>query len=174
MMNKYEVSGVRPALEKARKDDAGIIAELYKSAIGRFGCTWNEYYPTREDAEYDISNDCLYKITLDGNFIGCVSIVPENELDGLDLWKSDGANPREIARLVIKEEYSGNGYAASALSALFEIMKNDGVTAVRLLAAKDNISAVRTYEKLGFDFCGECYMYENNYYACELEMCFRK
>lgn len=46
MMNKYEVSGVRPALEKARKDDAGIIAELYKSAIGRFGCTWNEYYPT--------------------------------------------------------------------------------------------------------------------------------
>lgn len=35
------------------------------------------------------------------------------------------------------------------------------------LAARSNRAAVRTYEKLGFELCGECRMYDIDFYMYE-------
>ncbi|MCQ2425848.1 MAG: GNAT family N-acetyltransferase [Lachnospiraceae bacterium] len=155
-----------PKLRKATASDLNAVISLYRAAIGREGCTWNEFYPTREDAENDLSHGCLYVGTLGDEVMASVSVVPENELDGYVFF--DGKNAREIARITVAKQYAGRGYAALLLRQLFERMKKDGVSSVRLLAAKGNAAALKTYENLGFSVRGEVSAYGNEYYAEEL------
>lgn len=157
-----------PKLRKAAASDLNDVISLYHAAIGREGCTWNEFYPTREDAENDLSHGCLYVGTLRDEIMASISVVPENELDGYVFF--DGKNAREIARITVAKQDAGRGYAALLLRQLFEIMKKDGISAVRLLAAKGNTAALKTYENLGFQIKGEVSAYGNEYYAEELSL----
>ena len=56
---------------------------------------------------------------------------------------------------------------ADIISAVTRSLKNEGCPAVHLLAARANRAAVRTYEKLGFELCGECRMYDIDFYMYE-------
>ena len=73
-MNEY-------ILRIAEKEDLPVVARLYSEAAGRTGCTWNEYYPTKEDAENDLAHGCLYVYENRKEVIGAISVVPENEHD---------------------------------------------------------------------------------------------
>lgn len=155
-------------VRRAREGDLNDVRALYRSVIGRPGCTWNEYYPGEEEITADFSAGTLYLITEDGTTVGTVSVVPENELDGLDCWKQkDRAG--EIARVAVSPARQGRGIAAEALKILFDsVMKPAGLTAVHLLVAVGNPAAINTYRKLGFAFYGTVSMYGNEYYTGEL------
>ena len=153
-------------LRRAEEKDIPSVVSLYSDAVGREGCTWNEYYPTRDDAENDLKNGCLYVYEYDGKTIGAISIVPENELDEMECWKKN-EDVREFARVTVSEEYSGHGFAGMMVGELFSVLSSQGCKSVHILAAKCNKAALRTYEKLGFEFVGECFMYGNNYFAAE-------
>lgn len=161
--NDFEV---RPASH----DELDAVCELYASCIGRDGCTWNEYYPSREDAENDLGSGCLYVGVHDGKVIATISVVPENELDGQKFWNIDDGKTREIARIAVSRLYEGHGYAKALVSRIIDILRTENCTAVHLLVAKRNINAVRLYRSLGFEFVGECFMYGNDYYACEMKL----
>ncbi len=153
-------------LKQAEEKDVSEAVSLYSDAVGREGCTWNEYYPTREDARCDFEHDCLYVFVSDGKIVGAVSVVPENELDSLECWKIN-EDVREIARVTVSKELSGQGLGAKMVGELLCVLKNGGFRAVHILAAKQNAAALKTYKKLGFEFVGECFMYGNDYFAAE-------
>lgn len=155
-----------PTLRKATANDIYHVVALYKDASGREGCTWNEYYPTSDDAAYDNEKGCLYVYESDGKIIGAVSVIYENELDDMEFWKVK-ENVREIARVTISKEYSGHGYAASMVGRLLDVLSGKGCKAVHILAAKCNAAALKTYEKLGFEIVSDCFMYGNDYFAAE-------
>ena len=154
------------SVRRAAADDLSAVAALYRDAVGRPGCTWNEQYPTAEDAAADLEAGGLYLLCRGGEVIGALSVVPENELDGLPFWTS-AEKPREIARVVIDRRMAGHGYAAVLLSAVLSSLRADGCDAVRLLVSPGNPAAIRTYEKLGFRPAHSVFLYGNDFCAME-------
>ena len=169
---------------KGRREEAEKILKLYQSVIGSEFCTWNEFYPGREEINADMSCGNLYVLTEEKNpgdggaygedrIVGAASIVSENELDDLEFWsRPETAGDREekvceIARIVVAPEYQGKGLAKKLLISLEEILRERGCSAVRLLVAVKNKPACRAYLHCGFRILGECDRYDDHYYVCE-------
>ena len=51
-----------------------------------------------------------------------------------------------------------------------EELKNRGYQAVHLLVAKDNVTALRSYDKLNFESVGECELWGHMYWCYEKEL----
>lgn len=153
-------------LRRAKASDIDDIAAIYRSCIGIAGTTWNEYYPLRRDAERDLAVNGLYVAEVGGTTVGCVSVI-RSELEALAGWRMRGDGVLELSRLAVRPDRRGHGYAADIISAVTRSLKNDGCPAVHLLAARSNRAAVRTYEKLGFELCDECRMYDIDFYMYE-------
>lgn len=152
---------------KAEPSDFDAINALYRLCSEEPMCTWNEFYPTLEEIEKDHASDCLFVLTLDQTIIGTISVVPENELDGLDVWGDTLYPARELARVAVHPMHRGNGYAFRMLEMILGILRDDGVRCVRLLASCDNPPAVKTYEKAGFLSMGTVEAWGSRYYAME-------
>ncbi len=157
----------------ARPDEAEAVYALYQSVIGTLFCTWNTAYPGREEVARDLSCRCLYVLAEDGQIIGALSVVPENELDHLPCWSdvpgapgSPGAH-REIARVVIARPRQGMGLAGQMVDAISALLAAEGCSAIRLSVAKINLPAAATYRKAGFRTVGEAILYGGAYLLME-------
>ena len=89
--------------------------------------------------------------------IGAISIVPNNEMDDIPLWKNKD-NACEIARIVISKKHQGKGLAKTMVEYIFPICIHKGFTSIHLSCQRDNIPANKTYHKLGFEKVGEKYI----------------
>lgn len=152
---------------KAKETDLPAVLALYRSVVGTKGSIWDENYPSEENLQNDFQTGGLYVLKDNKNLIGAVSLVAENELDDLDCWKTRDGTQRECARLAVSPQHQGKGYARELANRMLFQLKKDGCHAVHILAAKCNTHAVNLYRSLGFEFCGECSLYGNKYYACE-------
>ncbi|MCQ2353621.1 MAG: GNAT family N-acetyltransferase [Clostridia bacterium] len=158
---------MKDRIRKAKKSDLERIFEMYSSAIGREGCTWNELYPTYKEINNDYAHGCLYVYLHCDQVIGAVSVVLENELDEIDLWKIKDGSQKEIARVVIADGFTGIGFAGKMINCILKLLSKKGCRGVHLLVAKCNTAAVKLYKKSGFDYLGETSMYGNVYYIGE-------
>ncbi|NLD87152.1 MAG: GNAT family N-acetyltransferase [Clostridiales bacterium] len=153
-------------LRLANTGEREEILSLYRSVMGTKFCTWNEDYPSMEEIDNDIENNCLYVMTSEGRIIASISIVPERELDELQVW-SEREDAAELARLVVNRDCQGKGLAFRMLSEMEELLREKGTKTVHLLAAKQNIPAVKTYLKADYEIKGEVNIYGNSYFAME-------
>lgn len=153
---------------KAKQNEKNAVSALYRSAIGREGCTWNEFYPGEIELREDFETGNLYVLAENrGAVIGAVSVVHTNELDDLACWQMTGYSVREIARVVISEAYHGHRYSEKMLQELFRIFKAEGCRAVHLLVGVKNAAAQKVYRSLGFTCRAACQLYGEHYYAYE-------
>lgn len=158
----------RATLAPAGYDDLESVVSLYREAAGSEFSTWNEYYPTEEEASADLAAGCLYTLKKGGEIVGAISVVPERELDDLPCWRVRGDGVREIARVVIADKYRGRGYSKIMVSELLAKLRSERVCAVHLTVAIKNLPAQALYRSQGFSFCPEKFsMWGNEYYACE-------
>lgn len=149
----------------ARRDEAQAVLSLYQRARSNEFCTWNDSYPGMGEIEADIETNNLYVLTHESKIVGAISIVPKNELDAFDCWTCKEG--KEIARVVIDEEYQGNGLSYEMLEKLILILCEKGCVSVRLSVVKTNLPAYKTYIKAGFTTVAEAQMYGNSYYLME-------
>ncbi len=152
----------------AISDDLPQIASLYRAAIGTPGCTWNENYPGAFELEHDFASGNLYVLSEGKTVIGAVSVVSPNELDNTCAWEVQ--NAKEIARVVISQDYQGRGLAVQMLSRLFEKLHQEGCSAMHLSAACCNAAAIKTYQRLGFSFLAQADLYGHRFYLCEKKL----
>lgn len=153
-------------LRNATKADLPQILKLYRSVIGKRGCTWDEFYPNETTLQEDFNAKQLYVLFKDKRMIGAASIVPENELDDLDCWQIR-ENAKEIARIVIAPEYQSKGYGKHLVNKLCLKIERMGCKAVHILAAKENHPALNLYRETGFQNKGSCHRYDLDFYAYE-------
>ncbi len=153
-------------LRLAEKAELSAVCLLYEAAKNEELCSWNEFYPTLEDAKNDFENNCLYILSDSQNILGALSVVPENEMDHFDCW-TETPNPREISRVVISREFRGRGLAALMVGEIMKILSKRGESAIRLSVTEGNAPAFKTYEKCGFEHRGETDMYGGHYYLME-------
>ena len=149
----------------AQPGDAESIFSLYQEARKGTFCVWNDSYPGMAEISHDLETNNLYVLTHQGNIIGAISIVPENELDDFDCWTcKDG---KEIARVVIAQAYQGQGLSFEMVQSITQILRQKGCKAIHLSVVKANLPAFKTYIKAGFSVVGEAQMYENSYFLME-------
>ncbi len=152
-----------PTLRPARADELDAVLALYKSVLGTPFCVWNDEYPSRIELDRDFEANNLYILTENGKIIGAVSVVPENELDHLEVWRVRDGSQIELARIVISLDCRGRGLAAYMLGELISRLDS----AIHISAAVGNLPALKTYKKLGFDIMGEAELYGGRYYLLE-------
>lgn len=156
-------------LQQAKKEDLRQILKMYRSVIGKPGCSWSVSYPNEVNLYEDFSTGNLYVLRKGKKMIGAGSIVPKNELDDLDCW-THRQNAREIARLVIAPEYQSKGYGKHLVRKLCHRLEKMGCQAVHLLASVDNHHALNLYRETGFRNVGQCRRYDHDYYAYERKL----
>lgn len=159
-------------LRLVKKCELDIVLKLYKEAQKSPFCVWNDEYPTKREIDVDYETNNLFVYVDNNEIVGALSIVPINEMDDCLEWKIKD-NVCEIARIVIDKKYHGKNLASKMVKEIFDICKNRSFKAIHLSCQKDNIPAIKTYQKLGFEFVGEKFMYNYQYYLCEknLENC---
>lgn len=152
---------------KATISDLSAVFDLYKEAVGREGCAWDDEYPGEFWLNRDFETGNLYVMTNEENTpVGAVSVVYENELDALADWR-ESKNACEIARVVVQKALAGQGLAQKMLLRLFALLSEKGAAAVHLSVSAANPAAVKTYRRLGFAFLGECELYGGLFFLCE-------
>ncbi len=151
----------------ADADDADKILSLYRSVIGSEFCVWDEVYPGMEEIRADLETKNLFVLRSCAEIVGAISIVPENELDELECWRDRDGSIAEIARVTVAPGFQGRGLARIMVQEIEKILVDRGFTRVHLLVARENIPALKTYEKAGYPVMGECDMYGHRYFACE-------
>ena len=162
---------------RARREEAEEILQLYRSLIGTEYCVWTENYPTEREAEFDLSRNalfCLYERMPEpderGRLIGTISIDDDPEVEALSCWSEDLTPVAELSRLGVAVEYQNRGIARILLQEAMAELKSQGYKAVHILVAKDNVKALRSYEKLHFSTAGECELFGHSYWCYEKEL----
>lgn len=153
-------------LRLVKKDELDIILKLYKEAQESPFCVWNDEYPTKNEIDADYETNNLFVYVNNDEVVGAISIVPINEMDDCLEWKIKD-NVCEIARIVISKKHHGKNLAYEMVKEIFDICIKRSFKAVHLSCQKENIPAIKTYKKLGFNFVGEKFMYNYQYYLCE-------
>ncbi len=151
----------------ARNEEREAIHAIYESVKGGEFCVWDETYPTYTEIDGDLAANTLYVLADGERIAGVLSVVPENEMDGLDCWKVKDGEQREIGRIAVSPDYRGHGLAGKMVESACELLKKSGASAVHISAAKINIPAQKTYRRLGFETVGEEYMYGADYLLLE-------
>lgn len=177
---------------RAKREEAEEILRLYRSLIGTEYCVWTEDYPTEREVEFDLSRDalfCLHEITSEsdrreqgtglseerlpemrGRLMGVISIDDDPEVKALPCWSADLTPVAELSRLGVAAEYQNRGIARILLQEAMAELKELGYKAVHILVAKDNVKALRSYEKLQFTTAGECELFGHSYWCYEKEL----
>ncbi len=153
----------RPAYEK----DENAVLSLYRGMAGRGFCVWNDEYPTLREIRHDTETGNLYLLCDGREIVGSLSVMPENELDGLPLWEEKGGSPRELARIAVRADHRGRGLAGRMVATISVHLRAAGATSLRLSVAAGNLPALKTYEKEGFSVRGEASLYGGAYCLVE-------
>ena len=151
---------------KAEIKEQKKIADLYRSVIGMPFCSWNEYYPGEEEIRGDLAAESLYVLEENGELIGAISIVPENELDELDCWTVK-ENAREFARVVLRPGCQHKGRSYYLVEGILQELQKQHVGAVHISVVKKNLPALKLYENMCFVRRGEADLYGHSFYLCE-------
>lgn len=137
--------------DRVRKEEADTVLKLYRSLLGTPYCVWTEDYPTEKEVEFDFSRDALFCMRDDdGNIIGVISIDDDPNVECLTCWSKTMVPSAEVSRVGVYQEFQNQGYQA-----------------VHLLVAKDNVKALRSYDKLNFESVGECELWGHMYWCYE-------
>ena len=144
---------------KAKREEAEEILQLYQSLIGTEYCVWTESYPTEREVEFDLSRNalfCLYEKMPE----------PDEREQRARLSEGQTVGPLPVTRgRLIGTISIDDDPEVEALSCW-----SQGYKAAHILVAKDNVKALRSYEKLHFTTAGECELFGHSYWCYEKEL----
>ena len=150
----------------AKENELFTIMELYNEAKQSEFCVWNEFYPTINEINEDYKTKNLYVYLIENEIVGAISVVPENELDEIMEWTVK-EKVKEIARVVVRKQFQGNNISFKMVINIIGILKKQNYKAIHLSCQCDNIPAIKTYKKLGFNFICKKDLFGHKYYICE-------
>ena len=135
--------------ERVKREEADKVLKLYRSLLGTPYCVWTEEYPSEKEVEFDLSRDALFCMRDDaGNIAGVISIDDDPNVECLTCWSETMVPSAEVSRVGVCQEFQNQGIAGKLLKGVMEELKKRGYKAVHLLVAKDNVKALRSYDKL--------------------------
>lgn len=137
----------------ATTEDLPILKTMFDSIVDNMNSMniriWNEYYPY-EEFEIDIENKSLYVITIDSIIVATLGLFRDNDAKDNFKWNSCDNNAMYIARVGVNVDYLRQGIGSKIIDYAKNIVKNLGITHLRLLVAEINTPAINLYKKNNF------------------------
>ena len=152
----------------ALPEDAECIMKLYKTMVGKEGCTWSEDYPSMETLISDIKkgNEFCMKDN-NGNIVAAIAIDEDAEVEQLEVWSKEYKNAGELSRLAVREDCQNRGLAKEMIEYVRKEMEKRGYDNIHFLASKTNPAALACYEKMDVEIVGEAFLYETDWWCYE-------
>jgi ribosomal protein S18 acetylase RimI-like enzyme len=157
-------------IEKAKVKDKDAILKLYKSQLGRQYCPWNEYYPTMEEIDFDLSRDALLVMREDGKIIAAISIDDDDSVNNLDCWTDELQPGGELSRLAVDPEFQNQGIAKEMINYGMKALKERDFKSLHFLVNRHNLKAMKSYAAFGFNKVGECELYDQPMFCYEMKL----
>lgn len=120
---------------------------------------WQDGYPNPDVIQKDIECGTGFVLTDGTVIIGYVSVVANDEPEYARIegeWLSNG-DFVVAHRIAIAENYTGKGLAKRILGAVEDFAVSKHINSVKVDTNFDNIAMIKTFEKLGYIYCGEVY-----------------
>lgn len=152
---------------KASEQDREEILALYRAQLGRDFCPWDEYYPSEETIDWDLSREALFVLKSGGRIKAAISIEEDEDHDRLSCWDPALAPEGELSRLAVLPEEQNRGLARVMLGFGMDELKRRGFRGLHFLVNKANVKAIRSYAAFAFRVVGECRMYEQDFWCYE-------
>ncbi|MGO1243873.1 MAG: GNAT family N-acetyltransferase [Sphingobacterium sp.] len=120
---------------------------------------WQDGYPNCDIVRNDIARGSGYVLTDRQDIIGYVSILVNDEpqyekIEGE--WLSDG-DFVVLHRVALASDHLGKGLSKRILGFVEEYATKNGIDSIKADTNFDNIAMRKTFEKLGYVYCGQVY-----------------
>ena len=145
--------------ELIKESDLDTVRHFYRALAGTEFCAWTDIYPGEPELQSDFSRDSLFCIRDD-----------DPEVESIACWSEELQPSAEISRLGVAEKYQNRGIARELLAGAMEELRRRGCKSAHMLVAKDNVKALRSYEKLVFEKVGEYLLQGHDYWWFEKKL----
>ena len=133
-----------------------LIARCIKVMRDSGSDQWDESYPNREVIAQDLERGTLYVCEEDGAVAGII-VLDENQAEeyGTIHWKQNQGPNLIMHRLAVHPEVQGKGLARRLIAFAEDYAAHSGYASIRLDSYTKNASALKLYNRLGYDRRGE-------------------
>ena len=153
-------------IRKSELKDTERVVEIYelaKAGMRDMGINqWQDGYPNAETFAADINKDISVVMEKDGEVVGTAAAYIGHEPTYDEIfegeWLTDNKIYGIIHRIAVDPTKRGAGVASSAMSYVYEMCKEKGITSMRCDTHKDNKIMQHTLEKNGYRYCGVIYL----------------
>ncbi len=139
---------------KASAEDTEAIFSLYRRAASAPSSDWDEEYPGYWTIEEDLDKGALYKVEIDGQEAGAITITPFDPEDDPEntpqSWIGRFQNPCVLSRFGLLPEMQGKGIGRKIIYATLDFARQQGYDGALLLASQTNKLTIHLYETMGF------------------------
>jgi len=126
-----------------------VASELHASGVNQ----WSETYPDYPDFEKDLLRDALFVVELEGQVVGSISVLPENDpYYRLLAWK--GYKALVVHRLMVLPEYRRHKLGTTLFNFAIDKAKNEGYDSIKVDTHPDNIRMQNLIVSVGFKEVG--------------------
>ena len=139
--------------ERATNADAAEVLALYRAAAAAANQSghshWDEDYPNAQTIRDDLAGGYLYVWREDGEIVAAITYMHPYDLDGLGISWTMVERAVEACRFCLSPALQGKGRARAYFLGGMELLRAQGVEAMRYLCACNNTAAYRIYTGLG-------------------------
>lgn len=148
---------------KADLTDQARIWEILQDAISRRkqdgSDQWQDGYPNPDVVRSDIERGAGHVLTAGGNVIAYCAILINDEPAYANIegkWLTD-ADFVVVHRVAVSKGYSGKGLAKKILAFIEDFAVSNNIYSVKADTNFDNPAMMKTFENMGYVYCGEVY-----------------
>ena len=146
-------------IRKAEISDLENIMKLYNSCVGGMLKNdidqWDETYPNAEIISDDLKLGSYFVAELNGKIVGGVNIDQQQDPTYLNInWKDNSNQFLVVHRLGVQEENWGDGIGKALMMFCEELVKEQGLSSIRLDTYSGNPKAMGFYLRLGYNELG--------------------
>ena len=146
-------------IRKAEISDLENIMKMYNSCVGGMLKNdidqWDETYPNAEIISDDLKLGSYFVAELNGKIVGGVNIDQQQDPTYLNInWKDNSNQFLVVHRLGVQEENWGDGIGKALMMFSEELVKEQGLSSIRLDTYSGNPKAMEFYLRLGYNELG--------------------
>lgn len=148
---------------QATPDDAPAIWAILQQDIARRKADgsnqWQDGYPNLDVVKKDIECGIGY-VLLDGDIITGYCAVLENDEPAYNdiqgRWLTNG-DFLVVHRVAVSDAHAGKGLGKTMMECIEKLALKKNIFSIKADTNFDNIAMLRTFEKLGYIYCGKVY-----------------
>lgn len=151
------------SFKKAETQDQEKIWEILQQGILRRKMDgsnqWQDGYPNPDVVKTDIEKGQGFVLKEGDTIVGYTAILINDEPAYHEIqgeWLTNG-DFVVYHRVAISEDFVGRGLSKKILQAIDDFALSHNIISVRADTNHDNIAMLKTFEKMGYTYCGEVF-----------------